>query len=110
MRVRETIDPELLELFIEEAKEEIASINENLPAWRESPEQRDDVIALRRSFHTLKGSGRMVGAQLIGELAWAVENLLNRVINRTLPQSPSIIELVEAVSGGLTAAVRAAAG
>jgi chemosensory pili system protein ChpA (sensor histidine kinase/response regulator) len=42
--VRETIDPELLELFIEEAKEEIASIQENLPAWRETPELRDHVM------------------------------------------------------------------
>ena len=33
---------------------------------------------MRRSFHTLKGSGRMVGAQLIGEFAWSIENLLNR--------------------------------
>ena len=101
VRVRETIDPELLELFIEEAKEEIASIQENLPAWRETPELRDHVIALRRSFHTLKGSGRMVGAQLIGELAWSVENLLNRIINRTLPQTPSVLDLVDEVCAAL---------
>jgi chemosensory pili system protein ChpA (sensor histidine kinase/response regulator) len=100
-RVRETIDPELLELFIEEAKEEIASIQEALPGWREAPEQRDHITVLRRSFHTLKGSGRMVGAQLIGELSWAVENLLNRIINRTLPQTPSALELIEAVAAAL---------
>ena len=100
-RVRETIDPELLELFIEEAKEEIAAIQDSLPGWREAPEQRDHVTSLRRSFHTLKGSGRMVGAQLIGELAWSVENLLNRIINRTLPHGPSVLDLVETVAGAL---------
>jgi chemosensory pili system protein ChpA (sensor histidine kinase/response regulator) len=32
------LDPELLELFIEEAKEEIASIKRNLPRWSEKPD------------------------------------------------------------------------
>jgi chemotaxis protein histidine kinase CheA len=33
---------------------------------------------VRRAFHTLKGSGRMVGATDISEFAWAIENLLNK--------------------------------
>ena len=37
----EHLDPELLELFIEEAKEEIASIKRNLPAWQESPDDME---------------------------------------------------------------------
>jgi hypothetical protein len=43
----------------------------------------------------------MVGAQLIGELAWSVENLLNRIINRTLPQTPSVLDLVDEVCAAL---------
>src|SRR4030095_12958539 len=62
---------------------------------------REHVTVLRRSFHTLKGSGRMVGAQLIGELSWAVENLLNRIINRTLPQRPPARAPVEAAAAAL---------
>src|SRR5690606_26679183 len=77
----ERSDPELVELFIEEAKEEIANIKRHLPAWLENQQDSEALISVRRSFHTLKGSGRMVGARLIGEFAWSVENLLNRLIN-----------------------------
>src|SRR5690606_39049368 len=90
----ERSDPELLELFIEEAKEEIASIQRYLPIWAERPEDSDALISVRRSFHTLKGSGRMVGAQLIGEFAWSIENLLNRVINQTLRPTPAMVEFI----------------
>lgn len=90
----EHLDPELLELFIEEAKEEIASIQRNLPAWSESPDDMEALITVRRSFHTLKGSGRMVGAERIGEYCWSVENLLNRLINRTLMRTPPMVSFI----------------
>ncbi|MEJ2297419.1 MAG: Hpt domain-containing protein, partial [Woeseiaceae bacterium] len=91
----EHLDPELLELFIEEAKEEIASIKRHLPAWAETPDDLETLITVRRSFHTLKGSGRMVGAERVGEYCWAVENLLNRLINRTLRRTPPMVEFIE---------------
>jgi chemosensory pili system protein ChpA (sensor histidine kinase/response regulator) len=91
----EHLDPELLELFIEEAKEEIVSIRRKLPSWIASPDDFEMLITVRRSFHTLKGSGRMVGAERIGEYCWAVENLLNRLINRTLKHTPPMIEFIE---------------
>ena len=47
------------------------------------------LASLRRSFHTLKGSGRMVGADLIGEFCWNVERLLNRIINGTVRRHPA---------------------
>ena len=93
------IDPEFLELFIEEAKDEIAKLKRLFPLWDENPQDQDSLVNVRRSFHTLKGSGRMVGAQLIGEFAWAVENLLNRVINKTLERSPEMMTVLrEAVA------------
>ena len=90
----EHLDPELLELFIEEAKEEVVSIQRNLPAWIDSPEDMETLITVRRSFHTLKGSGRMVGAERIGEYCWSVENLLNRLINRTLMRTPPMVDFI----------------
>ena len=90
----EHLDPELIELFIEEAKEEISSIKRHLPAWSASPDDLETLITVRRSFHTLKGSGRMVGAERIGEYCWAVENLLNRLINRTLARTPPMVEFI----------------
>ncbi len=94
-------DPELVEVFIEEAKEEIANIARNLPQWTSDRENSEALIATRRSFHTLKGSGRMVGAQLLGEFAWNIENLLNRVINQTLEPTPAMVSFVEEACGAL---------
>ncbi len=87
-------DPELLELFIEEAKEEVASIRRGLPDWEKNPDDIERLITVRRSFHTLKGSGRMVGAERIGEYCWAVEDLLNRLINGTLKRTPPMVDFI----------------
>ncbi len=88
------IDPEFLELFIEEAKDEIAKLKRLFPLWDENPQDQDSLVQVRRSFHTLKGSGRMVGAQLIGEFAWSIESLLNRVINKTLDRTPDMMSIL----------------
>ena len=88
------IDPQFLELFIEEAKEEIASIQRHFPLWDQNPMDFDSLASLRRSFHTLKGSGRMVGAGSIAEFAWSIENLLNRIIDKTLSRTPGMMTLL----------------
>ena len=104
------IDPELLALYIEEAREEVAKIAKLFPAWEQNPLEGEAVIGIRRSFHTLKGSGRMVGATDIAEFAWAVENLLNKVIENTLARSPSIVACVRdavAITGELVNSLEA---
>jgi chemosensory pili system protein ChpA (sensor histidine kinase/response regulator) len=88
-------DPELLEIFIEEAHGEMEAMDEQLPRWIASPEDTDALTVLRRSFHTLKGSGRMVGAWLMGEFAWAFENLLNRVLDGSIQPTPELLRLVD---------------
>ncbi|MEE8542248.1 MAG: Hpt domain-containing protein [Gammaproteobacteria bacterium] len=80
----ERSDPELVEIFIEEAKQEVANIQRHLPVWQQNQDDSKPLIVTRRSFHTLKGSGRMVGAQAIGDFAWSIERLLNRIIDHTL--------------------------
>ncbi|MBT8076974.1 MAG: Hpt domain-containing protein [Gammaproteobacteria bacterium] len=97
----EHLDPELLELFIEEAKEELASIKRNLPQWIDAPDDMETLITIRRSFHTLKGSGRMVGAERIAEFSWGIENLLNRLINGTLQRTPPMVSFIADAFGVL---------
>ena len=94
-------DPQLLELFIEEAKEEIASIGMSFPLWDQNPMDLESLATLRRSFHTLKGSGRMVGANLIGEFAWSMENLLNRLLDKTLTRTPGMMTLLRSAVAAL---------
>ncbi len=95
------VDPELLELFIDEAREEIDSLSEIAPQWSEAPGQRETLLKLRRSFHTLKGSGRMVGAHRIGDYAWGFERLLNKVIDGTQPAGRAVIVLINAAIAAL---------
>ncbi len=95
------IDPQFVELFIEEAKEEIASIQRNFPLWDQNPMDLDSLASLRRSFHTLKGSGRMVGAGPIAEFAWSIENLLNRIIDKTLSRTPGMMTLLRSAVASL---------
>ncbi|MCU7920210.1 MAG: Hpt domain-containing protein [Candidatus Thiodiazotropha sp. (ex Epidulcina cf. delphinae)] len=90
----EDIDPEILEIFIEEAREELETIQEYLPKWQHNQGDGDALITFRRSFHTLKGSGRLVGAKVIGELAWSVENMLNRLMDETIKVSPEMMALL----------------
>jgi len=89
------IDDEILEIFFEEAEEEMESLATHFPKWKANPEDEESLSIVRRSFHTLKGSGRMVGATEIGEFAWAFENTLNRVIDHTIPLGPEVINLIE---------------
>ncbi|MFS2126012.1 Hpt domain-containing protein [Pseudomonas sp. Pseusp97] len=93
----EPIDEELREVFIEEAGEVLETIGEHLPTWLASTDDRDSLTEIRRAFHTLKGSGRMVRALVIGELAWSIENLLNRVLDRSIAASPAVLQVVQDV-------------
>ncbi len=95
------VDPQFVELFIEEAKEEIASIQQCFPQWDQNPMDLDSLGVLRRSFHTLKGSGRMVGARLIAEFGWSIENLLNRIIDKTLSRTPGMMVLLRSAVAAL---------
>jgi chemosensory pili system protein ChpA (sensor histidine kinase/response regulator) len=90
----EPVDPQFVELFIEEAKEEIASIQSSFPQWDQNPMDLESLARMRRSFHTLKGSGRMVGARSIAEFGWSIENLLNRIIDKTLSRTPGMMALL----------------
>ncbi|HEY7753742.1 MAG TPA: Hpt domain-containing protein [Steroidobacteraceae bacterium] len=88
------VDPELLALFVEEAREEIAVISRLFPLWEENATDRESLTRVRRAFHTLKGSGRVVGARRIGDFAWSVENLLNRILDGTLERNASMLATI----------------
>ncbi len=87
-------DEDILEVFYEEAGEVFDSIDDRLDVWRNMPTDRNALTEIRRSFHTLKGSGRMVNALDFAEVAWKVENLLNRVIDGRVQAKEPLFELV----------------
>ena len=83
------IDEEIATIFIEEANEVLTELDSLMPQWITNNDQAA-LADIRRYFHTLKGSGRMAGATVIGELAWAVEQTLNHVIDGTRPDSDQV--------------------
>ncbi|KGK81235.1 chemotaxis protein CheA, partial [Stutzerimonas degradans] len=101
----EPVDDELAEVFIEEAAEVLETIREQLPAWLAEPDDKAVLGEVRRAFHTLKGSGRMVRALIVGELAWSIENLLNRVLDRSIGTTEAVKQVVVDVVALLPALV-----
>src|SRR4029079_11685883 len=69
------LDAELLEIFLVEATEVLDTVLQNRAQIAENPGDREALRSARRQFHTIKGSGRMVGLNELGELAYDVEQI-----------------------------------
>ena len=87
------VDAELLSVFLEEADEVLRNIEASMPA-----DSQDALTTIRRGFHTLKGSGRMVGLMDLGEIAWEIEQLLNGWLESKRPATPALVELIAAAA------------
>ena len=70
-------DVEMRDIFIEEAREVVTDARAALERLADAPENAADMTHVRRAFHTLKGSSRMVGLRDFGEAAWGCEQLYN---------------------------------
>ncbi len=89
------IDEEIREVFLEEVQEEVENLGRSLPDWKSTPADFEKLKPIRRSFHTMKGSGRLVGAMALGEFSWKVENMLNRILDKTISASPAAVALLD---------------
>jgi chemosensory pili system protein ChpA (sensor histidine kinase/response regulator) len=90
----ENIDQDIRDVFIEEFDEELENLGNLLPVWRAAPDNLDRLRPIRRVFHTLKGSGRLVGARTLGEFSWKVEGMLNRVLDGSRAATPAVVAMV----------------
>jgi chemosensory pili system protein ChpA (sensor histidine kinase/response regulator) len=95
----EDLDAELLGIFLEEANEVLATIGQQLPQLHAMPGDHEALVTVRRSFHTLKGSGRMVGLTDLGEAGWAVEQVLNAWLHETRPATPALLAMLDLAAG-----------
>ncbi|MFZ6772030.1 Hpt domain-containing protein [Undibacterium sp. SXout7W] len=90
----EAIDAELLEIFLSEADEVLAFVQQTLPASRHDPDNQEYLTSLRRSFHTLKGSSRMVGLTVFGEAAWHIEQVMNMWLSESRDGTETLYTLL----------------
>ncbi|MCO5976844.1 Hpt domain-containing protein [Ideonella oryzae] len=70
-------DDDMREIFLEEAREVLEQAREGLAGLRADASDLEAMTTVRRAFHTLKGSSRMVGLMAFGEAAWSCEQLYN---------------------------------
>jgi chemosensory pili system protein ChpA (sensor histidine kinase/response regulator) len=85
-RLDDDLDPELLQIFIDEAHELVPSVGSVMRDWRDSPASPALGQALQRVLHTLKGSARMAGAMALGELTHHMETRVENAMSvKTLP-------------------------
>lgn len=84
----EDTDSELLGIFLEEAREVVGSGRNALQTLAQEPANLSEQTVLRRAFHTLKGSSRMVGLDDFGQAGWAMEQMLNAWLaeQKAMPQ------------------------
>lgn len=95
----DAIDAELLEIFLEEADEVLSTIENELTALHPGDTGLEPLTSIRRAFHTLKGSGRMVGLTELGEAAWGIEQTLNRWLQLDWMPTPELIDLIASAHG-----------
>ncbi len=93
-------DDDLRDIFLEEAREVIETGQLAIRSLAADPVNVGDQTVLRRAFHTLKGSSRMVGLTAFGEAAWAMEQLLNSWLADQKPANETLRGITaEAMSG-----------
>ncbi len=83
-------DAEMRDIFLDEAREVVQTGSLAVTALDAAPDDLGQQTTLRRAFHTLKGSSRMVGLSEFGEAAWAMEQLVNTWLAEQKPASEDL--------------------
>jgi chemosensory pili system protein ChpA (sensor histidine kinase/response regulator) len=86
-------DAELLGIFLDEAREVVRTGLGAVAALLAAPSDVGPQITLRRAFHTLKGSARMVGLSEFGEASWAMEQMVNGWLAEQSPAHPDLLQV-----------------
>ncbi|MES2016098.1 MAG: Hpt domain-containing protein [Pseudomonadota bacterium] len=97
------VEAELLEIFIMEAQEVLELVTSTLPKLKNDPSNQETITVVRRAFHTLKGSGRMVGLNNFGEGAALVEKVMNLWLSEARAATPDLLALLGWASNDMTA-------
>ena len=103
-------DDDLRDIFLEEAREVVADAVLATNALQDNFDDAAQLTVLRRAFHTLKGSARMVGLNEFGEASWAMEQLLNSALAEQKTATAEFCTLCSDVLSGLTGWINAVAG
>jgi chemosensory pili system protein ChpA (sensor histidine kinase/response regulator) len=101
------VDEELLEIFLSEAEEVLAAIADSARSSRQAPSDQMALTTIRRGFHTLKGSSRMVGLNAFGEAGWAMEQVMNLWLAEQRTGNEALYALIDAARQAMSRWVEA---
>ncbi|SFM73946.1 Hpt domain-containing protein [Variovorax sp. OV329] len=89
--VTELAEDDLLNIFLDEAREVVENGLVAVGELDHDPSDTGELTILRRAFHTLKGSSRMVGLTDFGDAAWSMEQVLNTWLADQRPVTKELI-------------------
>jgi len=90
----EEVNEELLNIFLEEAKDLLDATSATIQTWSADLNNKTCFSDLKRDLHTLKGGARMVGLSQLSALAHELESLCEALIAGATAIDRSAYELV----------------
>ncbi|KQU82506.1 chemotaxis protein CheA [Variovorax sp. Root318D1] len=89
--VTELEEDDLQNIFLDEAREVVQNGLAAIDELGSHPDDTEELTILRRAFHTLKGSSRMVGLTDFGDAAWSLEQVLNTWLADQRDATPDLL-------------------
>jgi two-component system chemotaxis sensor kinase CheA len=90
------LDPDItredLQVFLEEADEQLQLLDENIVAIEGQENSSEEIQEIFRAAHTLKGSSAMLGYQEMTDLGHAMETLLDKVRKGSLAPTTTVVD------------------
>ena len=95
-----------LEIFIDESKEHLQTLNDQVLIMEQDPENIDTVNEIFRAAHSLKGMAGTMGFKRMQRLTHDMENVFSEIRNGKMSVTPDIVDIVfkclDALEGYLT--------
>lgn len=83
-----------LEIFIDETKEHIQTLNDQVLIMEQDPENIDTVNEIFRAAHSLKGMAGTMGFKRMQRLTHDLENVFSEIRNGKMSVTPDIVDIV----------------
>ncbi|MDE7368108.1 MAG: chemotaxis protein CheA [Lachnospiraceae bacterium] len=83
-----------LEIFIDETKEHLQSLNDQVLIMEQDPENIDTVNEIFRAAHSLKGMAGTMGFKRMQKLTHDLENVFSEIRNGKMSVTPDIVDIV----------------
>lgn len=103
-------DPDLLEVFLGEAREHLAAMTLNLMALEQDPADHERLAEMRRAAHTLKGAAAATGFSAIAAYCHSIEDALDAAVKGREPGDPRLLAALSQSIGTLEQLLQQLAG